>query len=111
MIPSAELKWGLSAPLIVPLLMRANITPSFAQFIFRAADGVGKAVTPFFPYYIIMLAFLEKYNSKKEEKITIYGTLKMIFPSIMIFAALWVLILICWYLMGLPTGPGVYPTF
>lgn len=111
LIPTAELKWGLSSPLVVPLLMRANITPSFAQFIFRAADGVGKALTPFFPYYIIMLAFLEKYNSKEEEKITIYGTLKMILPSIFIFAALWILILICWYLMGLPTGPNVYPTF
>lgn len=111
LIPSAELKWGLAAPLIVPLLMRANITPSFAQFIFRAADGVGKAMTPFFPYFLIMLAFLEKYNSKKEEKITISGTIKMILPSVLIFGALWILILICWYLMGLPTGVNVYPTF
>lgn len=110
LIPSAELKWGLSAPLIVPLLMRANITPSFAQFIFRAADGVGKAMTPFFAYYIIMIAFLEKYNNK-EEKITIYETLKMMLPSVLIFAGVWILILLCWYLMGLPTGPNVYPTF
>lgn len=111
LIPSAELKWGISAPLIVPLLMRANITPSFAQFIFRAADGVGKAMTPFFAYYIIMLAFLEKYNNKGDEKVTIFETLKMLMPSILLFAGLWILILICWYLMGLPTGPNVYPTF
>lgn len=111
LIPSTLVKWGLIAPLTIPLLMRANITPSFAQFIFRAADGVGKAFTPFFAYYIIMLAFLEKYNTKENNKITVFGILKTILPTIMLFAGLWILIIICWYLMGIPTGPGVYSTF
>lgn len=111
LIPSVQTKWSIAAPLTVPLLMRANITPSFAQFIFRISDGIGKAFTPFFAYYIIMLAFLEKYNTKENNKITVFGTLKLILPTILLFAGLWLLIIIGWYLIGVPTGPGVYPTF
>lgn len=111
LIPAAPTKWGIAAPLLVPLLMRSNITPSFAQFIFRAADGVGKAFTPFFAYYIIMLALLEKYNAKDNDKITVFGTLKTLLPSIFLFMGLWLLIILGWYLIGIPTGPGVYSTF
>lgn len=111
LIPSATTKWGLMAQITVPLMMRANITPSFAQFIFRAADGVGKSITPFFAYYIIMLAFLEKYNTKDNNKITVFGTLKTILPALILFAGLWLLILVSWYLIGIPTGPGIYSTF
>ena len=101
---------GLVSPLIVPLMMRTNIAPSFTQLVFRVADGVGKSITPFFAYYMIMLAFLEKYNTKENNKITVFGTLRLILPTVLLFAGLWLLILIGWYIIGLPTGPGIYPT-
>lgn len=111
LIPSAEAKWNLVAPLSIPLLMRANVTPSFSQFVFRVADGIGKSFTPFFVYYIIMLAFLEKYNTKENTKITVFGILKTILPTLLLFTALWLVIILCWYLLGVHTGPGVYSTF
>lgn len=110
LVPSTTTKWGLIAPQMVPLMMRANIAPSFTQFIFRAADGVGKCITPFFAYYIIMLAFLEKYNTKENTQITVIGILKTIFVPVLLFALLWLGIIICWYLLGAPTGNGVLPT-
>ena len=109
-VPSTLTKWSLISPVIVPLFMRANITPDFTQFIFQVADGVGKSITPFFAYYMIMLAFLEKYNTKENNKITVFGTLRLILPTILLFAGLWLLILVGWYIIGLPTGPGIYPT-
>ena len=111
LIPSTEAKWNLVAPLSIPLLMRANVTPSFSQFVFRVADGIGKSFTPFFVYYIIMLAFLEKYNTKENTKITVFGILKTILPTLLLFTALWLVIILCWYLLGVHTGPGVYSTF
>ena len=110
LVPSTTTKWAIIAPQLVPLLMRANITPSFTQFIYRAADGVGKCLTPFFSYYIIMIAFLEKYNTKENTQITVIGILKTIFTPVMLFGLLWILILVCWYLLGTPTGIGVFPT-
>lgn len=109
-MPSAMDKWTLASPIVVPLFMRANITPDFTLFIFRVADGVGKCFTPMFVYYIIMLAFLEKYNRDENCKITVFGTLKTLMPVYLIMAGLWILIILCWYLIGLPSGIGTYPT-
>lgn len=110
LIPSLSTKWLLASPILVPLFMRSNITPDFTQFIFKAADSVGKAMTPMFPYYIVLLAFLEKYNTKENNKITVFGTLKMLMPAILLFALVWLIIIIGWYVIGLPIGPKVYPT-
>lgn len=109
LIPSAKAKWDIMSPIMVPLMMKSNIAPSFTQFIFRIADGIGKSITPFFSYYMITLAFLEKYNTKDNVKITVFGTLKIIFPTVLLFGGLWLLILIAWYVIGLPTGPNIYP--
>ena len=90
--------------------MRANITPDFTLFIYRVADGVGKCFSPLFVYFLIMLAFLEKYNNDEEHKVTVFGTIKMALPVYALMGALWLLIIICWYLVGLPSGVGTYPT-
>lgn len=110
LIPTATTKWEIISPIMVPLLMRSNIAPNFTQFVFRVGDGIGKSITPFFAYYIIMLAFLEKYNTKENVKITVFGTLRLIFPTILLFAGLWFLIILSWYIIGLPLGPGIYST-
>lgn len=110
LIPGTLEKWTLLYPTIIPLFMRSNITPDFTLFVFQVADGVGKAFTPFFIYFIIMLAFLEKYRTSEKQQISIFGTLKVMFPTILSFTFLWIMILVLWYLMGLPLGIGVYST-
>ena len=110
LIPDISTKWLLAYPIFVPLFMRSNITPDFTQFVFKTADGIGKAITPMFVYFIVTLAFLEKYNTKENNKITVFGTLKLILPCVLLFAGLWLLIIVGWYIIGLPIGPGTYPT-
>ena len=110
LIPDTVTKWTICSPVLVPLFMKANITPDFTQFIFKAADSVGKGVTPFFVYFIIMLAFLEKYNNKESNKITIFGTLKLLKSTTLIFAILWLIIVIGCFIMALPLGPNMTPT-
>ncbi len=107
-IPGTEEKWTLLHPIIVPLFMRSNMTPDFTQFIFRAADGIGKCMTPMYAYFIVLLAFLQKYNYDESYEITIFGTLKKLLPCVLLFAGLWILILVGWFVIGLPMGVGVY---
>ena len=106
-IPSTILKWNIMSPIMVPLFMRANLTPSYAQFIFMASDGIGKALTPIFPYFIILLGFMHKYG---QENISLTKTFKTMLPTILLFTLVWIMILICWYIIGLPIGVGIYPT-
>lgn len=109
-VPATLYKWQLLSPTVVPMFMKANMTPDFAQFIFRAADGVGSALTPVFPYFVVAISFLQKYNYDEENKITVFGVLKKILVPIILLIILWLLILIGWYIIGLPMGPETFTT-
>lgn len=103
-IPGTIEKWALLSPIVVPLFMRSNLTPEFTQYVFMAADGISKAITPIFPYFIILIAFLEKYNTNENLKITVFGTIKVMLPTILMVVLLWILMLVGWYIIGLPLG-------
>lgn len=103
LMPGSLEKWYLISPILVPLFMRGNLTPDFAQFVFKAADSVGKVLTPTFIYFILMVGFIQKYNVK-ENKVTLFNTMKLIWPIIIAMVIFWLLILIIWYIAGLPLG-------
>lgn len=110
LIPGIESKWALLSPTVIPLFMRSNISPEFTQFIFKIADSVGKCFSPIFIYFVIMLAFLEKYRVDDNKQITIFGTLKLMMPTILLISLFWILFVCLWYLIGFPIGPGIYTT-
>jgi len=110
LLPSTMDKWQLMSPTIIPLFMRSNITPDFTQFIFKIADSIGKCVTPLFVYFIVMLAFLEKYRVSEKNQISIFGTLKSIMPTILMLAFVWIIVICLWYLIGIPIGVGTMST-
>ena len=69
-----------------------------------------KGITPLLAFFVIYLGYLNIYNPKKEKPITIRQAIAYVAPYGGIIAATWVLITIGWYLIGLPIGPGVFPT-
>lgn len=109
-MPSTLGKWTVISPLIVPLFMRSNITPDLTQFIFQVADGIGKAITPFFAFFIVLLGFMYHNNADEEYDISIFGTIKLILPTVLIMLAFWVIFIIIWYLAGFPLGISSYTT-
>lgn len=110
LIPDTLTKWKLLSPTVVPLFMRANITPDFTQFVFKIADGIGKTITPLFVYFIIMIAFLEKYKTDEKQRISVLGTMKMMTPVILILGGLLILFVVLWYVIGIPIGIGTNAT-
>ena len=101
-IPTSVTKWNLVAPVYVPLLMRANISPSFTQTLFMAADSVGKLFSPIYIYLIITIGFMYKYE--KNSNLSIFGTIKKVLPVIAVLSVVWLVIIVGWYLVGLPIG-------
>ena len=101
-IPNSIPKWNLIAPIYVPILMRANISPSFTQAIFLAADSVGKLFSPIYVYFIVAIGFMYKYE--KDSNLSIFGTMKKIMPVILILGVTWLAIIVGWYLIGVPIG-------
>lgn len=107
-MPGSLEKWTLISPTLVPIFMRANITPDFTQFMFGIADSIGKCVTPLFVFFIITLGFIQKYN--KENRISLFNTFKYTLPIVGTVVIFWILILVLWYISGLPLGIGTYAT-
>jgi len=108
-VPSTLTKWNIFAPVVVPLMMQSNIAPEFAQFVLRAADSISKGFTPFLAYFIVYLGYLNIYNNDKEP-ITVKRALSFVLPYFGIIALTWFVIIVGWYVIGLPLGPGTFPT-
>jgi len=107
-MPNSLEKWTLISPTLVPIFMRANITPDFTQFLFTVADSVGKCITPLFVYFIITLGFIQKNN--KDNRISLFNIFKYTYPIILTIAIFWIVLLVIWYISGLPLGFGTYAT-
>lgn len=103
-------KWTILAPIVIPKLMQANISPEFGQYILRATDSMTNGLTPLLTYFVIFVGYLNIYNPNKKRPITIGKSLKMIAPYCLIISLVWLALIIIWYLTGLPIGAGITPT-
>ena len=103
-VPVATTKWAIISPVMVPMFMQSSFTPEFAQAVFRAADSSVKGVTPLFTYFVILIGFLQIYNSKKKDVITLTDAVSLMVPYAICFSILWLLIILGFYIIGLPVG-------
>jgi len=107
--PTTVHNFTLLCPTLIPLLIRANISPSFSLMMFKAADSIGKCFTPFYVFFIVMIGFLYKYDTQDED-ITLFGTMRKIMPITLWLALVWFIIIIGWNLLGFRIGMGVAST-
>ena len=109
-LTGVQAKWIIFSPVIVPVLMKSNITPQFVQFVMRAVDSMTNGITPLYAYFVIFIGYMNVYNMNEEKPITISGAIRIMLPYFVIISLTWLLLIIGWYIIGLPIGPGVYPT-
>ena len=83
--------------------MNAGITPEFAQIIFRFSESVTMGLTPVMAYFVIYLAFLNK-NSHEEKPIGLFKAIKYQVPYATISAIVFLILIVLWYIIGLPLG-------
>jgi aminobenzoyl-glutamate transport protein len=101
-IGSASAKYAFFAPVFVPMLMLAGISPELTQAAYRIGDSITNIVTPLNPYWVIVLAFVQRWRPSAG-----VGTLlALMIPYSVAFALAWPLLLMLWLLAALPLGPG-----
>lgn len=105
-VPMASTKWAILSPVVVPLFMQSSMTPEFAEAVFRAADSSIKGVTPLFSYFVILIGFLHIYNKRKNDVITISDAMSLMTPYAIFFTLLWFVIILAFYIIGIPIGFG-----
>ena len=109
-LTGVQAKWIVFAPAVIPTLMQTNVAPQFVQFVMRACDSVMNGISPLYAYFVIYVGYMNIYNNRPNRPVTILECIKIISPYFFIITATWLLLLIGWYIIGLPIGPGVFPT-
>ena len=108
-LPSTISKWMIIAPVLVPAMMQMNLSPQYSQFVFRAAESMTNGITPLLPYFVVYLGYLNIYNREEKKVYTIKDGIKLMMPYMIALSIVWIAIILLWYLVGLPLGPGTYP--
>lgn len=103
-------KWTIISPILIPAMMQLNMSPQYGQFIFRAAESMTNGITPLLAYFVVYIGYLNIYNKDQDKSFSIKEGIGLMMPYFICFALAWLFIIIMWYVIGLPLGPGVYPT-
>ncbi len=101
-IGSSSAKWALIAPVFVPMLMLAGITPEATQMAYRIGDSSTNIITPLMPYFGVVIAFAQRYD----KELGVGTLISTMLPYSLAFIVSWSLLLLVWILLDWPLGPG-----
>jgi aminobenzoyl-glutamate transport protein len=99
---SASAKWAIMAPVFIPMFMLLGYSPELVQATYRVGDSVSNVISPLMSYFPLIVAFLKRYDPSAGIG-TIVATM---LPYTVAFFIVWTLLLIVWFLLGIPVGPG-----
>ena len=99
-VGSSSAKWGLLAPIFVPMLMQIGISPDLTQAAYRVGDSTSNIVTPLMPYFPLVVVYCQRYV-----KSTGIGTLiSIMLPYSVALMIGWTIFLIAYWALGIPLG-------
>ena len=95
-------KWAIFAPIFVPLFIQLGISPDVALAAYRVGDSPVNVVTPLMPYFALIVIFAERYR----RKVGVGSVISLMLPYTVVLLVVWTALLVVWYLLGIPLGPG-----
>ncbi|MDK9842857.1 MAG: AbgT family transporter [Staphylococcus equorum] len=102
LIGSASAKWGILAPIFIPMLIIVGFHPALTQMLYRIGDSISNPITPMMPYLPLLLSYAQKYDNDMK----LGSLLSSLMPYTIILSIVWPLFMIAWYLLGWPLSPG-----
>ncbi|MGM0622199.1 MAG: AbgT family transporter, partial [Bacteroidota bacterium] len=99
---SASAKWAILAPIFIPMFMIMGYSPELSQVVFRVGDSVTNVISPMMSFFALIIAFVQKYDSKAGIGTIIAAML----PYTVVFLVVWIILLAVWLFLGIPLGPG-----
>jgi len=99
---SASAKWAIFAPIFVPMFISLNFHPAFTQLLYRLGDSITNCVSPLYPFFPILLGWIASIDKEKGK---VGSVLSMLIPYAGFLLIGWIIMLVIWYMLGLPVGP------
>ena len=103
-IPGTLPKWAIFAPIFVPLFIQLNVPAQTVFAAYRVGDSPINTLTPLMVYFPVIVAFAQRY--KKSSGVGSLVALMLPVATAVLIA--WLILLILWFVLGIPLGPG-YP--
>ena len=103
-IPGVVPKWAIFAPVFIPIFDRLGVAPQTVLAAYRIGDSPFNVLTPLMVY----LAFVVTVAQRYQKDAGIGTVVSLMLPYTLIIAAVWILLFVLWFVLGIPLGPG-YP--
>ena len=102
LISSASAKWAFLAPVLVPMLASAGMSPETVQLAYRVGDSCTNPIAPLNAYLVIILVAIRRFQGDAG-----LGTLiALVLPYCAGALIVWTAFLVAWNALGIPIGPG-----
>ncbi|MGI6784976.1 MAG: AbgT family transporter [Aminivibrio sp.] len=105
-ISSGSAKWLILAPIFVPMLGMMGFSPALTQAAYRVGDSVTNNLAPLSYYVPVILGFYEQYKSDPDQEVGIGTLISLQLPFSILYLILFTALLVFWFTMGWPLGPG-----
>jgi aminobenzoyl-glutamate transport protein len=100
LVSSASAKWAFLAPILVPMLGAAGMSPELVQCAYRVGDSCTNPIAPLNAYLVIILVVMRRYCPQAG-----LGTLlSLLVPYSVATIVVWTVVLVAWNAAGLPLG-------
>lgn len=102
LMPQIIPKWALFAPVFIPLFMRLGVEPDAVLAAYRVGDAPSNVINPLMPYFALIVTFVRRYDKSAG-----VGTvIALMLPYAVVLLVVWTVIVVLWYALGVPFGPG-----
>jgi aminobenzoyl-glutamate transport protein len=103
-IPGSLAKWAIFAPIFVPLFIALGVPAQTVFAAYRVGDSPINTLTPLMVYFPVIVTFTQRYQKKSG----VGSLVALMLPVAAAVLVAWLILLIVWFLLGIPLGPG-YP--
>ena len=107
---SGSAKWLILAPIFVPMFSVVGFSPALTQMAYRIGDSSTNIISPLSYYMPVVIGLMEQYRPKDNTQDVGIGTIiSLELPYSIAYLICFTAMLIVWYLLRLPLGPGAMP--
>ena len=103
-MPGSLPKWAIFAPIFVPLFIRLGVPAQTVFSAYRVGDSPVNTLTPLMVYFPVIVTFAQRYQKNSG----VGSLVALMLPIAAVVLVAWLLLLILWFVLGIPLGPG-YP--
>jgi aminobenzoyl-glutamate transport protein len=103
-IPGALAKWAIFAPIFVPLFVSLGVPAQTVFAAYRVGDSPANTLTPLLVYFPVIVTFAQRY----QKSAGVGSVVALMLPVAVVVGIAWILLLVAWFALGIPLGPG-YP--